>query len=345
MSVGFRSFVQAAPGQHLLDVLIKHLNSWMAGKDIGVDAAAAGQYLIDHGNVITIIDEAHDEGRIYRWTRLHPDALPREVLRTTITAFEHPEVPGWVWSEIATQDDPCPAAPLPLACMSVPRVLRTLLGALSLRDGRTDISAEPLWVTARHLPDVMDYLADESRFGAVYVATQGATPRARFEHWATEVTWHLVGMGTVLLLDDTTTAQFNEMVGERHAIPAGTIRTYLPNVDLDPEDPRRHRILGNERIGSTDPRRLAGMLGLAARMRAARLTLPSEVLKLDESLRAREPAMPTSTRSALRAIPSAERTSESAMLAKLEALEREIGALRAALNLPDSSAHRHLSAS
>lgn len=346
MSVGFRSFVHAAPGQHLVTVLIEHLNSWMASKDVGVDAAAAGQYVLEHGNVITVIDEAHDAGRIYRWTRFHPDAYPREVSRSTITAFEHPDRPGWLWAEITAQNEPRVTSQ-PMACMSVPRVLRTLFGALSLTDGRTEIAAEPLWITSRHLPDVMDYLADESRLGPIYVASQAATPREDFEEWVTEVTWHLTGMGTVLLLDNAVEAEFNEMVGEEHAIPPGTIRTYLPNVDLDdPLDPRRHRILGVDRIRMSAPRRLAGMLGLAARMRAAQLRLPAEVLAADTYLRAAESAAEANgNRGILRAIPSAESAAESALLAKLDAMEREIHAMRAALHRRESSARRHLSVS
>lgn len=346
MSVGFRSFVHAAAGQDLVAVLIDHLNSWMASKAIGVDAALAGQYLLEHGNVITVIDEARGAGRLYRWTRWHPQAFPREVSRSTITAFEHPDEPGWLWAEITAADEPAPRSSLAPPCMSVPRVLRTLFGALSLTDGRTEIAAEPLWVTSRHLPDVMDYLADETRLGPLYVASQAAMPAEDFENWVAEVTWHLTGMGSVLLLDDAVEVEFNEMLGDEHAIPHGTIRTYLPGVDLDDAmDPRRHRILGTERIRTTEPRRLAGMLGLAARMRAARLRLPAEVLALDSHLRAVESAATNGNRGNLHAIPSAEPAADSAMLAKLEALEQEIHSLRIALHGKAALTRRHLSVS
>lgn len=347
MSVGYRSFLHAEPGQHLVDVLIEHLNRWMAEKDINVDAGSPGKYTFSNGNVIVVIEEAHNEGRIYRWTRRHQNAHPRDVLRSTITAAEDRYSRGWLWSEIETQDDDPSSIPTPFSCMSVPRVLRSLLGALSFRDGRTEIAAEPQWVSSRHLPDVMDCLADESRLGPVYVASQGPAAQDRFGHWVTEVTWHLVGMGSVLVLDNAVAAEFNEMVGERHGVPAGTIRTYLPNVNLDDaDDPRRHRILGTTRINLSEPRRLAGMLGLAARIRAAQLTLPDEVAELDRLLLHREKeAVPARACASLRAVPLAQDLTEAAILTKLAALEQEIHGLRTALNMRSANGHRQLSAS
>lgn len=347
MSVGYRSFLHADPGQDLVDVVIQHLRQWMTSKDIDVPADCPGKYPLANGNVITVVDERHAEGRVYRWTRRHHDAYPGEVLCTTITAIEGADSSGWLWSEIETRDNPHSTDPRLFPCMSVPRVLRALMGVLSFRDGRTEVAAEPQWVCSRHLPDVMDYLADESRLGSIYVASQGAVPQERFEHWATEVTWNLVGMGSVLLLDNTVTSEFNEMVGEHHAVPVGTMRTYLPNVDLDdPEDPYRHRILGTARISLTAPRRLAGMLGLAARVRAAQAPLPPDVIGLHQILLAREnDAVLSSNRGSLRAIPPAGNASQSAVLAKLDALEHEIQALRAALNQQTTNGHRHLSVS
>lgn len=356
MAVGYRSLLHADPGQHLVDVLVEHLNRWMAGKDIAIDAGTSGRYQLDYGNVITIVNEDCEDGLIYGWTRQHPEAHPREVLRSTFTALERPDSDGWLWCEIETQDDPYSTSPTSFASMSVPRVLRTLLGVLALRDGRTDVAAEPLWVSSAHLPDVMDYLADETRLGAVYIASQGPAATEHFEHWVTEVSWHLVGLGSVLMLDSTVASEFNEMVGERHVVPVGTMRTYLPNVDLDDlDDPPRHRILGSTRINMTEPRRLAGMLGLAARVRAAELPLPAEVAELDRIIQAREHAtVPTgdpvnirvNPRANLHAVPMAEHTTEAQILAKLEALEQEIHELRTALGARSSSnGHRQLSVS
>ncbi|GAA4662656.1 MULTISPECIES: hypothetical protein [Amycolatopsis] len=282
MAVGFRSFLRVAPGQRLLDTVIEHLGTWLASKEIHLEAGRAGQYVLDHDDLVTILRSQAGGGQLYRWRRQHPDAQPRDVWRTTITVLERPDEPGWIWTEIETRDD-CPAlgeAPFN-RCMSVPSVLRGLLAEIEALDGRTEIAPSPQWVTLGHLPDLMDYLADETRRGPVYMISQGQQPRDEFERWAREVTWHLVGMGSAFLLDPAVEAGFNEMMGTGHAVPPGTMRTYLPNVNLDdPEDPLRHRILGRTRIVGTDTRRLARMLGRAERDRAANTPIPEDAQAL-----------------------------------------------------------------
>lgn len=287
MAVGFRSFLRVAPGQHLLGTVTEHLGRWLASKEIHLEAHRPGQYVLDHDDLVTVLRDQVGGGQLYQWRRHHPDAQPRDVWRTTITALEYPDEPGWIWTEIETRDDRALEAPFN-RCMSVPSVLRVLLSELELRDGRTDIASSPQWVTLGHLPDLMDYLADETRRGPVYMISQGHQPHDEFERWAREVTWHLAGMGSAFLLDPVVEAGFNEMLGSGHALPPGTMRTYLPDVNLDePADPLRHRILGRGRIVATDTRRLARMLGRAERDRAARLPIPADAREL---VQADEPA-------------------------------------------------------
>ncbi|TNC28235.1 hypothetical protein [Amycolatopsis alkalitolerans] len=290
MAVGFRSFLRVTPGQRLLDTAIEHLSTWLACKEIHLDAMRPGQYVLDHDDLVTVLNRPAGGGRLYQWRRQHPDAQPRDVWRTAISVLEHPDEPGWIWTEIETRDDRAVFGQAPYnRCMSVPSVLRGLLAELEATDGRTEITPSPQWVTLGHLPDLMDYLADETRRGPVYMISQGEQPREDFERWAREITWHLVGLGSAFMLDPAVEAGFNEMVGPAHAVPSGTMRTYLPDVNLDnPEDPPRHRILGRPRILMTDARRLARMLGRAERDRAARLSIPDDALEL---VRANEPPM------------------------------------------------------
>jgi hypothetical protein len=282
MAVGFRSFLRVAPGQQLLGTVIEHLGRWLASKEIHLEANRAGQYVLDHDDLVTVLRDRVGDGQLYQWRRQHPDAQPRDVWRTTITALERPDEPGWIWTEIETRDDSTALGEAPFnRCMSVPSVLRGLLMELETLDGRTDIASGPQWVTLGHLPDLMDYLADETRRGPVYMISQGQQSREEFERWAREVTWHLVGMGSAFLLNPVVEAGFNEMVGSGHSVPPGTMRTYLPDVNLDnPGDPLRHRILGRTRIVATDTRRLARMLGRAERDRAARLPIPADAREL-----------------------------------------------------------------
>lgn len=380
MAVGFRSFLKVDPDQSLVEGVISHITKWSVNKQIPVDAAIPGRYALDNDNLLTVVRETLGQHQVYRWRRHHPNAEPRDVWRTTFTAMEHPRTGGWLWTEIETFDAPREVSPTLFSCMSVPRVLRDLLSELACRDGRTEITSGPQWVARNHLPDLMDYLADESRLGAVYVASQGSRCNAEFLDWATQVTWHLVGLGSVFLLDPAIAPEFNEMVGEHHAVPEGTIRTYLPGVDLDdPLDPRRHKILGIGRITGSTPRRLAGMLGLIERMRAAHAAIPGEALELDQILTASEaellpPQRPTSLRAVWTAVvpeasPSGSSTSAAAveeihllrrsfeetigryraehesMLSLLEALLLEVQGIRESLGTDTPLQARRLSAS
>ncbi|HJQ46672.1 MAG TPA: hypothetical protein VJ870_10175 [Amycolatopsis sp.] len=282
MAVGFRSFLRVEPGQELLGAAIEQLGRWLASKEIHLEAGRPGQYVLDHDDIVTILRDHRADGQLYLWRRQHPDAQPRDVWRTSITVLERPDAPGWIWTEIETRDDCAVLGDAPYnRCMSVPSVLRGLLTRLSATDGRTETAPTPQWATTGHLPDLMDYLADETRRGPVYMVSQGSVPREEFERWATEVTWHLVGLGTVFLLDNTVEEEFNEMVGSTHYLPRGTMRTYLAGVDLDdPEDPLRHKILGRTRILTTETRRLARMLGRAERDRAARHPVPEDARRV-----------------------------------------------------------------
>lgn len=290
MSVGFRSFltVDASP---LLATVIAHLDRWSRAKEIGVHAGAPGRYVLDPDDILTIARHEVGGGAVYRWRRLHPFATsPNEIWRTTVTAFEAADGPGWLWTEIEVADGET-GQPPKAAFMSVPAVLRTLMPDLPCRDGLVPSSPGPTWVRPGDLPDLMDYLADDTRLGPVYVARQGSREAGAFEAWAREVTWEVVGLGNAFLLGERAEQDFNDMVGEFHAIPNGAIRTYLPGVDLDDaHDPRRHQILGSVRIDRSGPRRLAYIFGLSQRDRGAALALPEAAWRIERMLSAAEVA-------------------------------------------------------
>ncbi|WP_131979427.1 hypothetical protein [Jiangella ureilytica] len=286
MSVGFRSFLHTFSGP-VVETVVDHVGRWSAAKEIDVDPGRPGRAELDPDDVVTVLVADDDTGRrLYRWRRLHPLARgPEEIWRTTITAVEDGRHgPGWLWVEIEVADEPGDRAPR-VPFMSVPAVLRGLLPELDCADGLVPVSTEPRWAGLADLPDLMDYLADESRFGPVYVARQGARDAAEFQTWATNVAWEVVGLGHMFLLPAAAEDEFNEMVGPNHAIPDSAIRTYLPGVRLDdPFDPRRHQILGSVRIDRTGPRRLSYILGLSQRDRTLSAPLPHDIGLVDSVL-------------------------------------------------------------
>ncbi|TDE13572.1 hypothetical protein [Jiangella asiatica] len=304
MSVGFRSFLTIEAGSYL-GTVIEHLDRWSRFKEIDIPAGAPGRYVLDPDDIITIARH-HESGRsVYRWRRLHPFARGmNEIWRTTITAVEVQDAPGWLWTEIEVADDESDR-PARVPFMSVPSVLRELLAELPCRDGLVPTSTKPTWVGPDDLPDLMDYLADDTRLGPVYVARQGARDADGFHAWATDVMWEVVGLGNAFLLGASVEQEFNDMVGELHSIPEGAIRTYLPGVDLDdPRDPRRHQILGSVRIDRSGPRRLAYIFGLSQRDRGILALLPAEAWEVERMLLAGEAAEYYGTAPDLRIVPN-----------------------------------------
>jgi hypothetical protein len=290
MAVGYRSFLSVEQDEPVVDTVRAVVRRWARNKGIDTPSDMPGWYLRDGNDAITVLDERVGETRLYRWRRHHPYAAgSREMSRTTVTAAQPATGEGWLWTEIELPRDSDYDTLGGATMMAVPGFLRELLGELPCLDGRTPVSADPQWIAPNHLPDLMDYLADESRRGAVYVLSQGERDSDEFVTWASDITWELAGLGTAFLLNDVVEPEFNDMVGPKLAVTTGRVRTYQPGVDLDdPRDPKRHQLLSADRIERHAPRALTHMLGLPQRERAIRIDLPSQVQRANVMLVERE---------------------------------------------------------
>jgi hypothetical protein len=354
MAVGYRSFLAVDTGQSLIETVVAQMNAWTASKQIEVSADKPGRYVLGDNDVVTVLLNRDQHRSTYRWRRHHPFAQgAHEMNRTTVTAVEHHDRPGWLWTEIELPNDSDLDPTGSCRFMSVPAFLRALVGVLSCHDGRAPVAAEPQWLALSHLPDLMDYLADDARRGPVYVASQERRDAYEFEIWAQDVFRELVGLGAMFLVGGEVEAAFNDMVGPLHAVPAGTVRTYQPSLNLDdPNDPKRHRVLGKDRIDHSASRHLAHILGLSQRDQAARNPLPAEALLVNQDLSdkeraARDRARATGARTYQRSAQPAFTTphgGDVSMLRALQTLEEEIRALRNQLGAPAANGFRELNA-
>lgn len=295
MPMGYRSFLNVDPGHSLLSTVIDHINVWSGSKGISIDASLPGRHTPDPGNVITVRRGEISGAQVYRWRRERQHVRwPGQMWRTTVTALERPGAAAWLWTEIESYSMDPTETWSPTAFMSVPSVVRSLLEVLPCRDGRSVMAPGPRWVSVDDLPDMMDYLADDLRRGPIFVVSEHVPHLAYDKLWATEVMWDVVGLGTVFVLGPGVDREFNDMVGRDHAVPVGTMRTYLPNVNLDdPHDPARHLTMSRVRIDSSNPRRLSRMLGLVHRERMARSRaafLSADALNVDRALSLRDNA-------------------------------------------------------
>lgn len=293
MPVGFRSFLSADPHVPLLEAVVHHVNAWSAAKGIAVDAGCPGRHIAGRDDLVTVRFEDIGGASVYRWRRERRRlAWAGQMWRTTFTALRRPGERSWLWTEIEPFEPDEHTAWHPAKFMSAPMVMKELLSAMPFRDGRSVIAPEPQDVSADDLPDLMDYLADDTRRGPIFVVSEHVPRQIGDKLWAAELMADVVGLGMVFVLGPGVDVEFNEMMGRGHAVYPGTVRTYLPKVNLDdPLDRTRHLTMSKLRIDSAHPRRLSRMLGVACRERVARSRaafLPAEALDVDRALTLRE---------------------------------------------------------
>jgi hypothetical protein len=165
--------------------------------------------------------------------------------------------------------------------VEVPWLAKYLLRALPLGDGALEFTDGPQVFGTNRVEELVEVLSDTRRHGQVMVAGTDMANHIPFDPYVANVarwTYQVQGLAQVVVLDPSATRAFAAAVGESHEAAAGTIRTYLPGVDVSSTiDGRRHRILGAERLAGSnrDVRRLFGTVARAhsaSRLQATEVT-------------------------------------------------------------------------
>ncbi|NEE03928.1 hypothetical protein [Phytoactinopolyspora halotolerans] len=285
MNTMYRSILNVDPDEPLIDTVAEHLHRWIATKSVHVPSEAPGRYLLSPEDMITVLRENVDGKRVFRWHRERPfDRRDPELMTTTVTAVEDPDGRGWLWTQVQPPSSHS-RTPRGKGFMCVPSFVRSMLGSLACFDGQTPILADPQWISTGHLPDLMDFLADDTRRGPILVVSPSITGPSAIEG-ATALTFReLIGIGTMFLLEEDAEEDFNTMMGPDHALLPGTIRTYAPGVNLDePDDPARHPTLGRRRIETKSVGQLAYLLGLCQRRLTCSAPIPPYLDEIDQAL-------------------------------------------------------------
>ncbi len=168
--------------------------------------------------------------------------------------------------------------------VNVPRIARYLMEVLPLRDGAIEFADRQQTFHAADTDRLVELLADERRHGLVFVSGTRdwkdlpfGTFARKVDSWAKEV----YGLAQVVVLDPDATLEFERRVGAELCVSPWTIRTYQPGARLeDPEDARRHRILGTLRLARSGDRATRMLLGDIARQQAATRPPDPAVLRL-----------------------------------------------------------------
>lgn len=239
--------------------------SWLRGKlNWDPPTERSGYYRGPGGADLMVVHRTAADGRSLR-LRL-TESKRTEIWRTSVMVGEGHGSDAWVQIRVSNN------AEIPA---KVPRLAAYLLDALELRDGETWLTASPQMASGTQVEQIAAEVTDFSRQGLYFVA---GTDQARsFDAFAAQVARWTVdtrGMAQVVVLDPVATAEFREILGESHAVPPWTIRTYQTEVDPAVEaDARRHRILGRKRLDGSRAS-VRAILGQVARRHAALRPLP-----------------------------------------------------------------------
>ncbi|WP_432501815.1 hypothetical protein [Kineococcus arenarius] len=143
-----------------------------------------------------------------------------------------------------------------------PNVVRGVLEAVDVLDGHTRLLSKARIVRAADVDELLAEITDPERTVAVAVA--GSFEGAPVDRWADAVNSLLRnGLGVVVgaVLTPDAQEELVQRLPESHTVPAHTIRTFAPQVNLDEvADGARHRVLGARTLERHIHRRGRGII-------------------------------------------------------------------------------------
>jgi hypothetical protein len=271
------------------------LRTWLREKQYDLAAFDNGNPKVGHrATVLRNAANSADGAQTERWQLREPGADGDWLSTLTVhaPALASDTARTWFWVEIEFDRDGASRSGTPPQA-GVPRLVRRLLERASARDSLAQLTAEPRVVGIAGIDELIDILCDpERRLPAVVAA---AHREVAFEEWRRTITQamrFLPGLASLHILDPLATDAFQQEIGRSHAVWAGALRTYLPDVDPAVSDEAaRHRVLSAARIAE-DPRRAAAILSVLPRRLSLEAPIPASLSGANRSLltQARRPA-------------------------------------------------------
>jgi hypothetical protein len=250
-------YVEAKPG--IEKELRGQLTKWLAepGRDFsGISLEESGFYA-KPGVDLRFVHSVSSEGIAYQ-AKLS-ETKENGTWRSTFT-FSLPRSKserGWFLVRISNDEGTRAARP---------RLLTYLVDAGLVVDGGSPMPLEPQIYRESMLEDLFNEIATQDRRTPIFVA---ATDESRdFDRYVAKAKiWadKLPGLARFVILDPPASATFRLGLGEEFAVPAWTVRSYLPGVAQEVAfDSRRHKILGYKRLQES-PKRVQAILEAIAR--------------------------------------------------------------------------------
>jgi hypothetical protein len=259
----------------------RRLIEWLRDKEYDPSGMDEGRTEVASHAILDRDSESGRNGAYSRWRmRETPTAASGTWQSTLVVRSGLPEDKGRTWVQVDIEHQPAREGELPKRA-NTPNIVRSLLDSLEARDGQSDVAAEPAFIEADDVDDLIEELCDAKRRLPVVIATvpYGRNP----DDWSHSVVKplfrYLHGLAVLYVLVPEAESKFNTAL-EYHPVFGGGVRTYLPG--LDPAwkpDAQRHPVMSRRTIeGSV--RRAASILAALPQRISSRHTLPAALLSV-----------------------------------------------------------------
>ena len=283
--LGFRSLFRTHDTPELLDVAAAKLFVWVEEKGYDAKAITEGSPVEIGDDVWGSIQHHTDEAGSQTMRARVVENRRRGAWTSELTVHNSPiGNRGWVWLDIHKPDDH--------GWTATPRLARSLVRAMPVRDGAHLLNPDPRLVQEPDVEQVIAALTDPHRRGLSFVA--GTAHNVKVSPWrdvVEELLDDTMGLANAWVLTAEATERFNFLVQRSHEVLAGRVRTYVPGVVLgkaplgNPLDAERHRYLTRRSIEREPSRALRRVFGERARRQMISTPLPDLLRDLDRILR------------------------------------------------------------
>ncbi|PJI95239.1 hypothetical protein [Luteimicrobium subarcticum] len=284
----YRSYFTAdgvADDAPFITTSLAQVHAWLRSKRYEADLVVSGRTVgIGPAVEAALTQERASDGSESALFRLEEKAGSGGTWTTQLLLHDprhHGRLP-WVWLDVVAPGGDVERR----RWAAVPRLASSLLEVLDARDGGARLDPNITTTTVDDVESLVTALEDPHRRGPVFVA--GSDESLPMQPWRQLIRKLLVqttGLAAGYVLDPAATTAFAELTGGTHHVDAGTMRTYLPGVQLgDDFDARRHRVLHTATILQDDGKRIVRILGARARETTLDTPLPRAAVRVEERL-------------------------------------------------------------
>ncbi len=253
MAIGYRAILRLGKDQDAVDEAESQIREWLKSKKrdrrstIKVDGwDGPGVHALGANALLRVVHDDYPTEEVRRRLYRLSETNATGNFVVSVYAATLPRVADGFQTIVVEVDKPGFSQEAALNTIDPPRIVRTLLDAVEIRDGQTRLTGNPIVVRAGETRQVVGAITDPSRLASVIVA--GSFASELDDEWASAVgslTRQSVGVAATFVVYADAMQELEAALGESHGVGGGRVRTYLPKVDLsDPSDSLRHKWLG-----------------------------------------------------------------------------------------------------